>query len=138
MKQLLAHPWLSEPSPSLFYQAIPDSFTDAEREAFIVWLEALEGAQRSPIAWVVMADAMLSTSAKQRKMFSEAEARMQPQDERFCAGTAIVLSSPVIRGVVTAIYWLTPPVYPYTLCKTAPEAHAWASAKLTARWSAPR
>lgn len=137
MKPPLAHPWLSEPAPSLFYQTIPETFSDADLEAFIVCLEALVGAQRSPFAWVVMADAMLATSAKQRKMFSEAETRMQPQDRRFCAGTAIVLSSPVIRGVVTAIYWLTPPVYPYTLCKSAEEARTWSERRLAERRANP-
>lgn len=137
MKPSFAHPWLSEPAPSLFYQTIPEAFSDADLEAFIARLEALVNAQRAPFAWVVMADAMLSTSAKQRKMFSEAETRMQPQDKRFCAGTAIVLSSPVIRGVVTAIYWLTPPVYPYTLCKSASEARVWSETKLRERRAGP-
>jgi hypothetical protein len=99
-------------------------------------LEALVSRQRGPFAWVVLADAMLSTSAKQRKIFSEAEARMQPQDKRYCAGTAIVLSSSIIRGVVTAIYWLTPPVYPYTLCSTDDEARAWATKQLQT-WTGP-
>lgn len=138
MKPPLAHPWLSEASESLYYQAIPEQFSDGELAAFIVCVEALVAAQRAPFAWVVMADAMLSTSAKQRKMFSEAEVRMQPQDKRFCAGTAIVLSSPVVRGVVTAVYWLTPPVYPYALCKTGPDAREWAHQRLRERWAAPR
>lgn len=128
-----AHAWLSELSPQLFCQTIPPTFTDAELAEFIVCVEALVSAQRSPFAWVVMADAMLSTSATQRKMFADGEARMQAQDKRFCAGTAIVLSSSVIRGVVTAIYWLTPPVYPYTLCSTRGEALAWARKMLDAR-----
>ena len=80
---------------------------------------------------------MLSTSAKQRKMFSEAEARMQPRDKLFCVGTAVALTAPVIRGVVTAIYWLTPRVYPYTRCKTAAEASTWAERVLRDRWAAP-
>lgn len=132
-----AHPWLSEIEPALFCQTIPPTLVDAELAVFIEAVEALVGAQRGPFAWVVMADAMISTSARQRKMFADAEVRMQPQDRKFCAGTAIVLTSSVIRGVVTAIYWITPPVYPYTLCSSRDEALAWARQKLQERLSAP-
>lgn len=135
--RFFAHPWLSEPAPSLFYQHIPPAFSDADLEGFLVVLEALVAAQRAPFAWVVIADAMISTSAKQRKMFSEGEARMQAQDKRYCAGTAIVLTSSMIRGVMTAIYWLTPPVYPYTLCANEQQADAWAREQLAARLRAP-
>jgi len=133
MKAARAHPWLSDIAPSLYGQVIPPSFTDADLITFLGALEALVGAQRGPFAWVVMADSMLSTSARQRKLFAEAEARMQAQDRLHCAGTAIVLTSPIVRGVVTAIYWLTPPVYPYALCATEAEARVWAQQKLDER-----
>jgi hypothetical protein len=127
------HPWLAEPAPSLYYQRVPPVFSDADLVRFIDALEALVAGQRAPFAWVVLADAMLSTSAKQRKLFSEAESRMQAQDRLYCAGTAIVLTSSMVRGVVTAVYWLTPPVYPYTLCANEEQARAWAGEKLAAR-----
>lgn len=128
-----SHPWISELAPSLFLQVIPPTFNDSELAAFVAALEVLVGSQRAPFAWVVMADAILSTSARQRKMMADADARMQPQDKKFCAGTAIVLTSSVARGVVTAVYWLTPPVYPYVICPTEAAGRAWAQARLSER-----
>jgi hypothetical protein len=127
------HPWLSELTPGLYYQRWPAVFTDDALESFLESVEAVVAAQRGPFAWVVMADAMMAMSAKQRKMFSEGEARMQPQDKLYCAGTAIVLQSPIVRGIVTAVYWLTPPVYPYLLCPNEDQGRGWASKKLAER-----
>jgi hypothetical protein len=124
------HPWLTTLGPSLYCQTFPAHFPDADLVSFIESLEALVMEQIAPFAWVVLADALLMTSATQRRLMAEAEKRMQPRDKEFCVGTAIVLSSSIARGVVTAVYWLTPPVYPYTFCSTPEQGQAWAQAKL--------
>jgi hypothetical protein len=125
-----SHPWITILGPSLYCQTFPPRFPDAEFTSFLEVLEALVGAQTGPFAWVVLADALLTTSATQRRMMADAEKRMQPQDRAFCVGTAIVLSSSIARGVVTAVYWLTPPVYPYAFCATPEQGRLWARARL--------
>ena len=79
--------------------------------------------------FVVQADATVSSTAKQRRMFAEAEQRMQEYDRVLCAGTAFVLTSTVMRGVVTAIYWMAPPVYPYAFFPSRDAATVWARMK---------
>ena len=125
-----SHPWITILGPSLYCQTFPPRFPDADLTSFLDTLEALIEAQIAPFAWVVLADALLTTSATQRQMMADAEKRMQPKDKAFCVGTAIVLSSSIARGVVTAVYWLTPPVYPYTFSSSAEEARSWAQSRL--------
>ncbi len=128
-----SHAWLSELAPGLYAQTFPQALSDDELAVFLEALESLVAAQRTPFAWVVMADALMQSSAKQRKAFAEAEKRMREQDRTLCAGTAFVLTSAIARGAVTAVYWLSPPVYPYAICKTFEDARAWAVTKLEAR-----
>lgn len=124
------HPWLAVLQPRLYRQTFPKLSSDEELEEFLAALEANVAAQRAPFAWVVLADALLSSTAKQRKMFAAAEERMKPQDEKLCAGTAFVLTSAIARGAVTAVYWLSPPVYPYTIVAREETAVAWCGEKL--------
>ncbi len=130
MGLVVAHPWLSELGPSLYCQTFPSALVDRELDEFLAALEAHVAVQRSPFAWVVLADALISSSAKQRKTFAAAEERMKEQDRRYCAGTAFVLTSSLARGAVTAVYWISPPVYPYSICATRAAAEAWAAEKL--------
>jgi hypothetical protein len=127
------HPWIEILEPSLYAQSFPARIVDGELSAFLVSLDAFIRAQRRPFAWVVQADATVSSSAGQRRMFAEAELRLQEYDRVLCVGTSFVLSSPVMRGVVTAVYWLAPPVYPYRFFATMPEARRWAQEQLAAR-----
>ena len=126
------HPWIDVVEPRLYRQTFPKLSSDTELEEFLVALEANVEAQRAPFAWVILADALLSSTAKQRKMFASAEERMKEQDKKLCAGTAFVLTSAIARGAITAVYWLSPPVYPYTIVAREETAIAWAQTKLRA------
>jgi hypothetical protein len=125
-----SHPWISALGPRLYKQTFPKLSSDVELEEFLGVLEANVATQRAPFAWVILADALLSSTAKQRKMFAAAEARMKEQDKKLCAGTAFVLTSAIARGAITAVYWLSPPVYPYTIVANEAAAVAWCESKL--------
>jgi len=49
------------------------------------------------------------------------------------AGLAFVLPSPLLRGVLTAILWLTPMPCPHTVTRTLDHGVAWCRARLRAR-----
>jgi hypothetical protein len=51
---------------------------------------------------------------------------------RYSLGTAFVISSPVVRGVLTAILWVSPMSAPHTVVATYEEAERWANAQLNA------
>lgn len=63
---------------------------------------------------------------KQAASLREHEALLQ----KHCAGAAFVISSAVIRGTLTAIQWLQPPVYETVVVATFAEAEAWARTRL--------
>jgi hypothetical protein len=126
------HPWLTELGPQLYGQTFPKELTDPQLDEFLEALEVHVAAQTAPFAWVILADALMSTSAKQRKTFAAAEERMKATDRALCAGTAFVLTSAIARGAITAVYWISPPVYPYSIHATEVSALAWAKAKLAA------
>ena len=136
MAIVIPHPWLAEFGPHLFEQVFPKMVTDEELARFLHAVEAHVSAQQEPFAWVVMADALMSSSAKQRAEFAAAERRMKDKDQALCVGTAFVLTSAIARGAVTAVYWLSPPVYPYKVCATREAALAWASGRLEGERSA--
>jgi hypothetical protein len=64
-------------------------------------------------------------TATQRKRLSgyirETEAQGVP-----CCGTALVFDSSVLRGVLTAIFWLKQPAHPVQVFATVEEAIRWA------------
>jgi len=45
---------------------------------------------------------------------------------RRVAGVAHVITSPLVRGLLTAVYWLSPPPFSTVVVKTRPEAIVWA------------
>ena len=46
--------------------------------------------------------------------------------------TAIVIPSALVRGALTAVFWIQPMPCPYTVVSTMAEAEAWAEEKLRA------
>ncbi len=50
----------------------------------------------------------------------------------YSLGTAIVIPSALVRGALTAVFWIQPMPCPYTVVSTMAEAEAWAEEKLRA------
>jgi hypothetical protein len=62
--------------------------------------------------------------ANQRKVVSEWMTRTLQLQKAVCLGGAIVTPSTILRGLVTAIYWLVPPPVPSTFVATRREAYS--------------
>ena len=50
----------------------------------------------------------------------------------YSIGTAIVMPSPLVRGALTAIFWIQPLPCPHTVVSTMAEAERWAEERLRA------
>lgn len=57
-----------------------------------------------------------------RKAFTDATGARGPSIARWFAGVAVVLTSAVLRGTVTAFGWIQPPEYPLVVVATLGEA----------------
>jgi len=61
-------------------------------------------------------------SAAQRRLIAELSRDREDQSRRWCLGGATVMSGTVARGVLTAITWISPPVYKLTYHTTFDDA----------------
>jgi hypothetical protein len=124
------HPWFDHSRAPLLVQRYPRDTSDEELSAFTAAVEAFMADHQEPFAWVVDASALVHATARQRQLMSEFEKRTAEHDRRFCLGTALVVDSPIARGIITAVYWLTPPVYPYRTFAKWDDAEKWARERL--------
>ena len=65
-----------------------------------------------------------------RKLIAELTRDIQPHADLHCRGTAIVVDSPLMRGLMTAMLWLMRPSRLTQPCATLDDAVAFAARKL--------
>jgi hypothetical protein len=70
--------------------------------------------------------------ASQRRKQADWLKQHEEQLRQYSLGTAFVITSPFVRGVLTAILWLQPMVSDYVVVGRMDEAEAWAAKKLRA------
>ena len=58
------HPWIEWLEPALYAQNFPAQIEDETLASFLEALEGFVRVQRRPFAWVVQADATVSSTAK--------------------------------------------------------------------------
>lgn len=128
-----AHPWIYEIGRGLYAQWYPRTVDGDELRAFVQEVEQLVLSHRTPYAWVMFVDGLLGVNAAQRKVIADHVARMRSHDRRYCAGGGIVASTPFARGLVTAVFWLSPLVYPHEVFRYIDRAEAYARDRLRER-----
>ena len=101
--------------------------------AFNAATEAYVEAHPGPFVWVIDASALVHATSRQRRMMSEHGRRVAEVNRRFCLGIALVLSQPIARIFITAVYLMVPPTCPYRTFATAEAAEKWARAQLAAK-----
>jgi hypothetical protein len=110
----------------------PAAFED---EAFEQAFRDFEGlfVRRARYALVIDTTAVVHVpSAKQRRRISEWEKAHVDETRRWNVATAMVVSSSVVRGVLTALSWIVPDETPRTNVAKRHEAIEWCCAHLEA------
>ncbi len=64
-------------------------------------------------------------NAKRRKAMGEILAGRKEKLARITAGYVLVTSSPIVRGLLTAVFWFAPPGYDSHVAATVAEAFLW-------------
>ena len=85
-----------------------------------------------PTLTILDARRAIRSPPSQRKKQAEWIKTHADQLRRYSLGTAFVLTSPLVRGVLTAILWLQPLPSDYVVVATMAEAEDWAAGKLRA------
>ncbi len=126
----LVHPFIDASRAPLYVMEFGASTTDEELESLCRAREEWARHAKYEVAWVVDLSRILDVTAKQRRTFAEHLARFEPHDAKFNQGSGIVVPNTFLRGVLTAIFWLSPPRFPNQTFSTRAEAFAWAEARL--------
>jgi len=108
----------------------PNALSDADFMAYIKWME--QYVTRAGVKYAVVNDARRAApiTAAHRKLLSDYMTRVRPITRIYCVGMAMVFDSAVMRGIMTAILWMTDPDYPTRVFATPAEAIAWAEVQL--------
>lgn len=64
-------------------------------------------------------------SAEQRRQLADVLDARKTKLQRITAGYVMVTPSAVVRGILTAVFWIAPPPYPYRVLATPQEGFQW-------------
>jgi len=105
--------------------APPSEVTDESLEAFLSELQTnLDG--NRPYALVVDMTHSGQPSAKQRRKIGDHMTRNRERVRRIVRGIAIVTPSTLKRGIITAVFWLSPPPTQHRMFDNPHAAKRWA------------
>jgi hypothetical protein len=107
------------------------SATDAEFDAYLDAMATSVLARRERTVTLLDATRSDATPAAQRRRQAEWLKTHDAELRRYSLGTAFVIRSPIVRGVLTAILWIQPMSVPYTVVATRNEGEAWAAEMLS-------
>ncbi len=127
------HAWFATQDARIHMITFPNVITDESLENYF---NAIHTVYRrlSPRQTFIMDIRQLarnSVTAVQRRRYAEFEQEVEALDREYIAGAAIIAGSSLQRGLVTALFWLKPPVYAYSLCRTNGRAMEWCRARLS-------
>jgi hypothetical protein len=111
--------------------------TEAEFDAYLAAMTKMINERKQKNVVILDATQSGRSPPSQRKK----QARWIKEHEHllraYSFGTAFVITSALVRGVLTAIFWVQPLPNDYTIVATLEEAERWAAAKLRDGGSAP-
>lgn len=128
-----SHPWFFDRHQPIYGFQFPPEFSLEELQAFCIWFAGWYARQRTPMAMIADLSQMRSASSVQRRAWANFEKGSAADIKRVAAGVAVVLTNPMVRGVVTAVYWINPPVYPHNIVANRQQALAWCQQMLDGR-----
>lgn len=119
--------WLS---PGLLAVVWPDRLTISELEAGITHHDQLLVEWNAPYAVIHESPGVPLLGPTQRRRLADWTELAEHGAHRHCMGSAFVAPSPIVRGIITAVFWFSDPHYPITTVRTHDEAISWALDRL--------
>lgn len=97
--------------------------TDAEVDGMIAALTAILRRREKHLVLIDGLDIELGINPKQRKSFTDFASNAEMRElSRFKLADVLLLSSAILRGAMTAVFWIAPPVSPTKPFATIDEA----------------
>lgn len=122
-----------EIEPRLLLLTFPEALNDEETRQLLADFYAAYSGRDEPFAVVLDAGAVAEMRPSQRKLFAAHDQHGAAFDRKWCAGVALVMKSTIQRGIATAVYWISPPVYPYAFFPDFESGLKWAKSQLGQR-----
>lgn len=104
--------------------------TDAEFDAYLEQMHQIVLARKQKNVTIFDATRSTDTNAQQRRKQADWLKAHAGLLRTYSLGSAFVITSPLVRGVLTAILWLQPMPAPHTVVGTYAEGERWAIEKL--------
>lgn len=82
--------------------------------------------------WMTNISHITSTTAAQRRLVASYEKKIAPYSKEKLLGMAFYGGSALQRGMVTAVFWIHPPVYKHCLVENREQALTWVRGLLSA------
>lgn len=127
------HPWISNRRMPIYRCTFPAAATTDELQGFFHARDVWAARVRYHFAWVFDLSKITKAPATHRKALAEHIKRHEEFSARWNAGAALVVPSPWLRGLVTAVFWVSPPKYPHETFAETLEAERWARKQLDRR-----
>ncbi len=131
------HWWCREREPGIVHVRVPVAPRKGDLEALcdatLQWLHTV----RHPFTYLIDAGAMKNFPDRHRRVLTELDREAQPFDARWNKGQAVIVTSPYVRGIMTAFTWFSPPVYPMKAFKNTAAGLRWLRGQLGRPASAP-
>ena len=124
------HPWIDNSLAPIYICTPPKIIDDETLQALLDAQTKFFHSSTHPYAFVLMVEHTTGFSAKQRATVAAMEKSVRAIEARRNKGQAYVLKNAFGRGLLQALQWLSPPVYPYKVVATRAEAINWASRQL--------
>ncbi|MEM1417860.1 MAG: hypothetical protein AAGH15_23385, partial [Myxococcota bacterium] len=109
-------------APHVYLQAFGSGVDARTLQDFLARVETQMPSFERPFAWVVDIHLAVRATSVHRRLFAEHDRRTVALDREHCAGVGLVVKNAVMRGMVTAVHWMQPPVYPYVVTNGRAEA----------------
>ena len=124
------HPWVSHKHLPIYEFTFPAEANEEELAAFVRAREEWATRAHYPVAWVVELSNLRKANAKQRRVFAEHLKRFENHDVQWNGGSALIVPSSWLRGLVTAVFWISPPKFPHQAFAKRSDALEWAQLQL--------
>jgi hypothetical protein len=122
------HPWVDQSHAPILVINYPEPLPDEEFVKFVDLIEKWVFATTEKHAWVIR---LVNFNPAQRKLMADSQNRRMSHEKKYNACLAFVAERPMLRGVLTAIFWFSPPPFPYEIFKDERSAVAWAKERMS-------
>ncbi len=124
------HSWIQEQTPGFYHIVFPQTSTEEEVAGFCrASLEYWKNI-RCPTITIVDCRQVKKAPAAQRKLFADNIDHIKPYSQKFQVAVALVVPNTLVKGLVTAIYWVAPPGYHYKVFTDIEIARTWLQEQL--------